>query len=624
MTGCFEAVWPGLIAVAALCWLTGVAHGEIFRLTSPAGDVYAEIAVSDGGQLCYKVGTRETDVVWFAPLGITVDGRDLGNLKRLSPLRLRDETARYPVRGVHAKADMNANRALYYLETAVGVNYGLQAFVCSEGFAWRILVPGAGERKVDAETAGWRWPSGSRVWFAAGPQAGGAWTNSVVDELAGMAPGWQAELPLVVELPLSQGYAALMDVMPCGAYGAMRLRAGEGGSISGQLIDEEGIMTSGVIEMPWRAVMLSRTLDDLVNNDLLNHLAPPPDPELFGGGDWGRGGRSVKITTDPADAGHESFRYAAKVDGAASLGCEYATLEAGWDKAADAWGILRDLCDYARDKGVGIFAARHAAELGTPEGGYAVLKAFLDKLRSAGAVGVKVDFSLARASSDAALAGRVLHEAALRRMLVNLNLGQCPAGSPCTYPNELTRGSIPPDLSAANNAALPFTRFLAGHAAYRPFDFKRQGEITRTHRLAMGVLITSPLLLLECEPRLLLDDPNLLAAVRFIRSLPTEWDETRVLDGSRIGELAAMARRKGDVWYVAMANGTTRMQIATFSPSFTGWQSMTAACFKDVPGRATEMDFTQQTLSGSDAVILTLEPQGGFVARLERADAGGK
>ena len=37
--------------------------------------------------------------------------------------------------------------------------------------------------------------------------------------------------------------------------------------------------------------------------------------------------------------------------------------------------------------------------------------------------------------------------------------------------------------------------------------------------------------------------------------LPVVWDESRVLDESRIGELAAIARCKGDVWYLAVLNG---------------------------------------------------------------------
>ncbi len=617
MAGSFAAC-RSFTVVAAFCWLAGAARGDVYRLTSPDGSAHAELRLDAAGQLFYVAGTRERDVVAQGALGITVNGRDLGRLKRLSILRLRDETAGYPVRGAHALAKMDATRALYMLETIGGFNYGLQAVVCTDGFAWRFLVPGRGERKVDAERAGWRWPEGSRVWYASGEQSDGVWTNALAGELPGMAPAWQAELPLVVELPLA-GYAAVMEAMPCGAPGEMRLRVGEDGAISGHLADEGGFKASGAIQTPWRAVMLSRNLDGLVNNDLLNHLAPPPDPALFDGDGWVKGGRSVRLRAGAGAAEKVRSGLAAAVDQAAELGFEYATVESDWGQADAAWATIKELSAYGKAKGVGVFVTRHAADLGTPEDDYAVLKGFLDKLRGAGAVGVKADFTGGRRADEAVLAGRLLHEAALRRLLVNLNVSRLPAGSARTYPNELTRGNISGGVSAAGNAALPFTRFLAGHAGYAAFDFSGPGETTWAHRLAMGALVTSPLMLAACDLRLLLEDRRLSAAAQFIRTLPTEWDETRVLDGSRIGEMAVLARRKGEVWHVAMVNGTRRKQIVTFSPRFTGWRLMRAIVFKDVPGCAAGMDFAEQPVAGDEVMMVSLEPCGGFAARLERA-----
>ncbi len=43
--------------------------------------------------------------------------------------------------------------------------------------------------------------------------------------------------------------------------------------------------------------------------------------------------------------------------------------------------------------------------------------------------------------------------------------------------------------------------------------------------------------------------------VDIIRKIPSVWDETNVLSGSKIGELAAFARRKDDIWFVGIING---------------------------------------------------------------------
>jgi alpha-glucosidase len=40
-----------------------------------------------------------------------------------------------------------------------------------------------------------------------------------------------------------------------------------------------------------------------------------------------------------------------------------------------------------------------------------------------------------------------------------------------------------------------------------------------------------------------------------IKSIPSVWDETRVLPPSATGELAPFARRSGDRWFVATMNG---------------------------------------------------------------------
>ena len=145
-------------AVAAACLLAaGVAAGtEGLRLTSPDGAVQAELAVDGEGRLVYEVGFRGKVVVDRSPIGITLDGEDLGKAAELSLLRVREERARYPLRGGRAEARLEARRALYYVKSASGVSYGVQAVAANEGFARRLLVPGEGRRRVNAETACWR------------------------------------------------------------------------------------------------------------------------------------------------------------------------------------------------------------------------------------------------------------------------------------------------------------------------------------------------------------------------------------------------------------------------------------------------------------------------------------
>jgi alpha-glucosidase len=173
-------------------------------------------------------------------------------------------------------------------------------------------------------------------------------------------------------------------------------------------------------------------------------------------------------------------------------------------------------------------------------------------------------------------------------------------------------------LPASHDAALPFTRCAVGHADYTPIAFSRPGETTWAHQLAMAYLVTSPLTVMAEHPRRILEEPRLADVVPFLRELPVTWDETRVLEGSRIGELAAFARRSGSVWYVAIVNGTASLKMVSFAAGFTGWRQARLSQLADVEGQAAAVAFATRAVSCEAPQIVTLQPGGGFVAKLER------
>ena len=105
---------------------------------------------------------------------------------------------------------------------------------------------------------------------------------------------------------------------------------------------------------------------------------------------------------------------------------------------------------------------------------------------------------------------------------------------------------------AEHNATLPFTRFLAGHADYTPLVFgERRKDTTWAHQIATLVVFTSPVMIYGANPQSVLENP----ARDLIRTIPSVWDETRVLPPSAVGELAVFARRSGDRWFVGVLNG---------------------------------------------------------------------
>ena len=49
-------------------------------------------------------------------------------------------------------------------------------------------------------------------------------------------------------------------------------------------------------------------------------------------------------------------------------------------------------------------------------------------------------------------------------------------------------------------------------------------------------------------------------AMEFLSAVPTEWDESKALDG-KIGQYVAVARRNGTDWYVGAMNNWTASEL---------------------------------------------------------------
>ena len=149
-----------------------------------------------------------------------------------------------------------------------------------------------------------------------------------------------------------------------------------------------------------------------------------------------------------------------------------------------------------------------------------------------------------------------------------------PTGLRRTYPNFMTREGVrgmeynawsdgnPPN----HTCILPFTRMLAGPLDYTPgiFDIKYErhskelnrwhghhdGSSKRVHttlakQLALYVVLYSPMQMLPDLPENYQDEP----AMEFLKEVPVDWDDTKVLNGE-IGQYVTIARKSGNDWFI--------------------------------------------------------------------------
>lgn len=539
-------------------------------LASPDGSVVASVSTDASAQLIYSVRFGGSVAVEPSPVGATVDGVELGAGVELGQPGFGEIDETYSTLGARRQVRNRARTlSLPVLHRASGLRYVLEARASDDGFAWRIVLDGEKRRVVTGEASSWTLPAGSKVWYFERnsdwklKSYAGEWLRCDIDRLPSVSKQGPVQgPPLVAELP-GGGYALISEAALYN-YSGLRLRALSGRRLEADFTEgAKGFVVEGRLVTPWRLTLLARDLDALVRSDLVLNLNPAPDPALFpdtsyvvpGRSAWSWWSRGVGTLAQEKES----------VDQAAALDFEYTLIDDGWKRWSDPWKDAAALSAYARSRGVRTLFWCDSKDIADPSDGYRAARDYLDRLRAAGAAGVKIDFFNAESKDKIDLQTTLLREAAKRRLLMVFHGVQKPTGEARTYPNEITREGVrglelnrmsEGPIPAFHNAALPFTRFVVGHGDYTPLSYSLPGPTTWAHQLATFVAFTSPIQVLAEDPEVALKDPRARPALDILKAVPTTWDETRALPKSSIGELALLARRSGDVWYVAALNGS--------------------------------------------------------------------
>jgi alpha-glucosidase len=618
-----------ILALLTAGALPGAAVADEVRVASPNGSIQFQVSVRDA-RLYFDVTFRDKPVIEPAPLVVTVDGVDLTTHAGLGDVKRYRVDETYPRRGVHAMATNRCNGATIHLNHAAsGTGYTLDVRAFDDGVAFRYVVPGTGSPRVPDEATQFLLPAGSTVWYhdLEGHYEGVHVQKDIADVPAGQ---WAAP-PLTFKLPGGAGYAAITEAALTN-YSGLALQADGRRGFTAALghkhpasypfrlrypNDVERLSkpaaVTGTITSPWRVVMIGADLNALVNCDIVPDLCPSPDPKLFPQGtrtDWVKPGRAVWKYLDGGGPGTpETVKEFSRLAG--ELGFEYQVVEGFWSRWGDEQ--IKDVVDYSRQRGVGLWFWRHSKELRTPE----AQEAFFQRLQGFGVVGAKIDFFDHEHRDVVDLYPALLGCAARHHILVNFHGANKPTGEARTWPNELiregVRGMEASRLQARSrhDATLPFTRYLAGPADYTPVHFgARRGDTTWAHQVATAAVFTEPLLTYGAHPKTLLENP----CAPMIKSIPSVWDETIVLPVSEIGEVAAFARRHGDTWFLAFVNGPTARTVK-LPLTFLGPSAYRALLVRDRRSDPAAVQIEESAARRGDALTVELADGGGFIAR---------
>lgn len=397
-------------------------------------------------------------------------------------------------------------------------------------------------------------------------------------------------------------------------------------------------VTSGTRAFPWRVLGIAEKDGDLITNPLVWLLEKPSqvqDTSWIKPGkvawDWWNA-NNVYGVDFKSGVNTETYKY--YIDFASKYDIAYIILDEGWYKLGNVLEVvpeinMEELCAYAKQKNVGIILWVVWKTLDDQ------LEPALDQFAKWGIKGIKVDFMQ---RSDEPLINyyhKVSRETAKRKLLVDFHGDQKPAVLTRTWPNLISTEGVrglewskwSAETDPPHTVTLPFTRMFLGPMDFTPGAMLNAQKVsfhpvfdrpmslgTRCHQLAMYVVYESPLQMLSDSPSNYLREPQMM---EFLGPVPSEWDETKVLDG-RIAEYVVVARRNGHDWYIgAMTNWTPRE--LSIDLSFLPDGNFSLEAYQDgVNADRYASDYRQvkSQVSKSTTLKLKLAPGGGWAARI--------
>lgn len=398
--------------------------------------------------------------------------------------------------------------------------------------------------------------------------------------------------------------------------------------------------TTGTRHFPWRAVVISTQDKDLLNSNIVQKLASPcrlQDVSWIKPGqvawDWWN---DWNISHVDFKAGINTETYKYFIDFAAANNIPYILLDAGWTQDDDLTKVipaldLHELVAYGNEKNVDIILWALWYHILTQKE-----KAF-PWFEQMGIKGLKIDFIDRDDQLAVASTYEIAKQAAEHHLFVDYHGVFKPAGLQRTYPNVLGFEGVKgmENVKWANedvpryDVTIPFIRNQAGpmdytsgamrnanRANFRAINSMPMSQGTRCHQLAMYIIFEVPLQMLSDNPTVYIKEQE---CTNFITKIPVTFDETVPLDG-QVAEYVAIARKKGETWYVgAMSNWTPRKLTLDFS--FLSAGEYTATIFQDgvnADRDATDYKKIEKKVTAADKLTIKLAPGGGWTAIVEK------
>lgn len=598
------------MAVFAVASVTMVSAEE-YNVASPDGRI--DVSVSDdGGRLRYETCLDGVQMLQPSALGLLTTAGDFSKGLQIVGEESRSVNETYKMRNTKAShVYYCANELTLKVKNAAGQQFSVQFRVSNRDVAFRYLLERQGKdgdtkrTRVLRELSAFNPIGGTKTFLCPqiGPETGWEQTKPSYEERYLLDQemnvrsqfGLGYTFPCLFRVPSSlnaqrstlNNYWMLISETGvtsqyCGSH-LSDYTAGEGYAIAFPHEGENN--ATGSVEpsvtlpsaTPWRTITMGSTLAPIVETTVAYDLVSP----LYQPSIAYKGGRYTWSWLVWQD---ESINYDDQVqfiDLASKMGFEYTLVDNWWDERIGRDRIA-ELSRYAQERGVSLMLwyNSNGSENDAPQTPRDCMSTSIARhremawLRSIGVKGIKVDFFGGDKQQTMQLYEDILADANLYGIQVIFHGCTLPRGWERMYPNFVASEAV---LASENVFFNPYHAQNEGvELTLHPFirnavasmdwggvimnKYLSRDNKSRHRRATSDMFEIATAITNQSEVNCIAMQPNNLSELpaielELLREMPTQWDETRFIDGYP-GRYVVMARRHADRWYIAALNGT--------------------------------------------------------------------
>lgn len=617
--------------------LAGSCHTETCEVLSPDGNLKVTVLAAEDntyGDAAFAVEYKGKNILPPSKLGLETNLQSFtGNVRLISASASEPVTDDYRmITGKRSHCVNRASEKVYWLENEQARRLKVTFRVYNDGVAFKYGLEATSEGEhITAEHTTYAVPQGAKRWIQQYDATGYErfYPLSTDGKLTGNPSSDQWGYPALVE-PADSVFLLITEAnIRRGHCGSFLCNGTDRNRYQVRLADEE-LPVQGSWQSPWR-VLMAGTLADVVESTLVTDVS---DPAVTEDTDWIVPGTAAWIYWAHNHGTRDFQKVKEYIDLAAHMKWTYDLMDCDWDVMGNG-GNIEDAVKYALQKGVKPLIWYNSSTNWTGTGAPGPLYRLNEKenrekeykwLSDLGIAGVKIDFFRNDRAETMNYYIDLLEDAVKYKLLINFHGATIPRGWQRTYPHLMSvegvygaewynNTPLLTNRAAEHNATLPFTRNVIGPMDYTPGTFtdSQHPHITsHGHELALTVLFESALQHMPDRPSAYYALPQPVKDM--LSELPAAWDDTRLLAGYP-GIDVVMARRKGDVWYIAGINGTNEARMLRFAPQELPGVGKSMTTIKDgADDRSFGITENMPLPYSGGYIEIECLPRGGFVA----------